>query len=120
MQDRPRFTGTLIISTLIHFGTPFLAAMLLSPAQLSFENKWLVLICYTYVPFALSGCVVGLHPHLIRPVLAAIISSTLVFVVNYMHSDMLAAPAIVCAFIAQKYKIVSPRQGPPEQHDAQD
>ena len=119
MQDRPRFTGTLIISVVIHFAVPFLAATLLSPAQIDFKNTGLVLVCYIYVPFALSGSLIGLHPYLIRPVLAAFISSSFVFVVSYMSQNLLAAPAIVfstlSAYLANPYKIGSPKNAPLEQ-----
>ena len=119
MQDRPRFTGTLIISTLIHFGLLFLTVTLLSLVRLRFNDGGLVLVFYVYLPFALSGCAIGLHPYLIRPVLAALISASFVFAVSYMGRDMLAAPAIVfstlAAFFAQKYKIGSPVNAPLEQ-----
>ena len=109
MQDRrPRFTGSLIMSTLIHFGVPFLAAMILSLTQIDFKENGLALLCYVYVPFAMSGCAIGLYPHLARPVLAALVSASLVFAISYMSWNILAAPAIffstLSAFLIQRYK----------------
>ena len=109
MQERPRFTGTLIISTIIHFAMLGLTAMLIALTQIKFQHEGLQLVCYLYVPFALSGCAIGLHPHLIRPVLAAVISSTVVILMFYLSRTIYAAPAILfstlAALLTQKYKI---------------
>ena len=109
MQNRPRFTGTLIISTIIHFGMPGLTAMLLALTQMKVQHEGLQLACYVYLPFLLSGCVIGLHPYLIRPVLAALISSSLIFLLFYLSQSIYAAPAIListlAAFFTQNYKI---------------
>lgn len=108
MQDRPRFTGTLIISILIHFGVSFLVATLLSLTPIDYQNQSLYLVCYVYLPFALSGCVIGLHPHIPRSVLTALISASLMFAMLQSHG-LLEAPAILlstcAAFWAQKYKL---------------
>ena len=110
MQDRPRFTGTLIISTLIHFAisVPSRIAALADTNRLQVKTSALFWVCYVYVPFAVSGCVIGLHPHLIRPVLAALLSASFVFVLIYMRWNMLAAPAILFstlgAFLTRKHK----------------
>ena len=109
MQNRPRFTGTLIISTIIHFAMPGLTAMLLALTQIKVHNEGLQLACYVYMPFALAGCLIGLHPYLIRPVLAAFISSSLVLLLFYLSQSVYTAPAVListlAAFSTQRYKI---------------
>lgn len=118
MQDRPRFTGTLIISILIHIGVSFLVATLLSLTPVDYQNQGQYLVCYVYLPFALSGCVIGLHPHIARSVLAAFISALLMFAMLDSQS-IITAPAIVlstcAAFLAQQYKLDLPRNAPLEQ-----
>jgi len=111
MQDRPRFTGTLLISFLIHMIMPFFMAMLLSLTQINFVDLGLLNVFYIYIPFALAGCAIGLHPYLIRPVLAALVSASLTILLVYSRDMLLDSPAILlstlCAFLAQKFKLRS-------------
>jgi len=104
MQDRPRFTGTLIISILIHIGVSFLVATLLSLTPVDYQNQ--------------GQYVIGLHPHIARSVLAAFISALLMFAMLDSQS-IITAPAIVlstcAAFLAQQYKLDLPRNAPLEQ-----
>ena len=116
MQDRPRFTGTLLISFLIHMSLPFLVAMLLSLTQVDFVGLGLSNLFGIYIPFALAGCAIGLHPYLIRPVLAALITASITILLIYSRDKLLDSPAILlstlCAFLAQKFKRPSPAAVP--------
>ena len=98
MQDRPRFTGTLLISFLIHMIMPFFMAMLLSLTQINFVDLGLLNVFYIYIPFALAGCAIGLHPYLIRPVLAALVSASLTILLVYSRDMLLDSPAIIALY----------------------
>ena len=99
MQNRSQLFPTLLISTLIHIGLVFLVSMLFSMLQIQFADG-LVRICCLYVPFAISGAVIGVYPNLWRPVLAALISAPVALLVLENKSFVLAVPAILISCLS--------------------